>query len=268
MSSTNKSRAKRYERLIRNMGMTNGNTPLKTEAKTKRKPPADVAKAAEAKRRKIEEEDRDPAADDDDGRVDIKPEPGVNPYIKQEPGMNTHIKQEPEMGMGNSPGYNMQPFHGNRWRNMQVQQPVSMHPAGSHNDFHPPSYGLDTLQEIHSGKPHPDNLPNGYHNSLPPPQPSTVHVKQEPDHESTRAHQSSPSTLPTTEDDSIFREFCNSELYMAPMLRESPTPPASPENSNNANRSINAAVARRASSVIEAAPAPRPAIQPECIVLD
>jgi hypothetical protein len=257
MSSTNKSRAKRYERLIRNMGMTNGNTPLRTETKPKRKTPADIAKAAEAKRRKIEDEDRDPAADDDDGRPNIKPEPGLNPYIKQEPGMGGYL-----------PGYNMQPFQGNEYCSMQVQQPVSMHPVGPRNGFHPPPYGRGTLQEIHSGTPHPYNLPNGYYTSPPPPQSSTVYIKQEPDHESTQAHQPAPSTLPTTEGDSVFREFCNSELYVAPMLRESPTPSASPENSNNANRSINAAGARRVSSVIEVAPAPTPAVQPECIVLD
>jgi hypothetical protein len=240
------------------MGMTNGNTPLKTETKPKRKTPADIAKAAEAKRRKIEEEDRDPAADDDDdGRPNIKAEPGTNPYIKQEPGMGGYL-----------PGYNTMPsFQGYATYGMPAQYPIATNAFGQTGNPNHLSANIGFPLFTQSAGPQPTSTVDGY-SASPPASLSEPRIKQDPDQAPTQSLQSQPPTVPTSEDESVFRDFCNSELYMAPMLRKSPTPPASPDHSSTADPAVNAVVARRASSVVEVVPAPTPTAQPECIVLD
>jgi hypothetical protein len=239
------------------MGMTNGNTPLKTEAKPKRKTPAEIAKAAEAKRRKIEEEDRDPAADDDDGRPNIKAEPGTNTYIKQEPGMGGYL-----------PGYNtMPPFQGYATYGMPAQHPIATNAFGQIGTPNHLSANVGFPLSTQSAGPPTTNTVDGYPASPPASMPEP-RIKQEPDQAPTQSLQLQPPTVPTSEDESVFRDFCNSELYMPPMLRKSPTPPSSPEHSNTADPAVTTAATRRASSVVEVVPAPTPTAQPECIVLD
>lgn len=74
-------RTKRYKRLVTTHGtrVKDDGTPgiEITTAASKRKTKADVAQAAEAKRRKIEDDHNDPTADDGDVGQPVKREPGI-----------------------------------------------------------------------------------------------------------------------------------------------------------------------------------------------
>ena len=228
--------SKRFDRLVK----INGNgLALKSETKPKRKNADSVAKAAEAKRRKIEGDTSDPAADDDD----VKP---VIPKI--EPCADTLIKEEPNPAS---------PFAGNSSSSFTY--------PGFHNYASTPipysPYCPSNYASLSNTLPRPSPPPWQRYNQLslqeapPIPSASGSSPAQSPSTASTHLLLGSLNKDPTSEqtlqdselqtpkkdnlpqqaafvvsqpDETVFSDFCSSDLFMPPLQRYSMAPPLSP----------------------------------------
>lgn len=260
MLSTHPDSAKRYERLLRNSGFQPNGSPPKTESKPKRRSPDAIAKAAEAKRRKIEEYNHDPTADDgEDVKPNVKPESGLDACIKQERG----IAIAP---FDRHTGYALRTFV--QYGTHPPQFPMPPKPAqnnsfdtAARDDYSP---ATPTQPSNHQTFFRP---PNNF-NSSPSSLLSAENMKQEAD----VGTPDTANSIPAPDEDSIFHEFCNSELFMVPMIHESFTSKSSPKNISNSRSSPKVAPRSRTSSVVEVASTASASrskdTQPVCIILD
>lgn len=171
------SRAKRYDRLLRNSGFhPNGGAGSKSEKDNaaKRKPKASIAKAAEAKRRKIEGDHNDPLADDGAPGRPLKREPGIKQEHHEHP--LSMLSRVPYAS-----GYMCQQIQGHSLPLLSAYPSQNSGSYGSNQD-------LGLLASI---------------------------IKLEDDIE-VRCPSSTPaekSSAPDLDDDSIFEDFCTPELF-------------------------------------------------------
>jgi hypothetical protein len=235
------SRSKRYERLLRNNGISLNGGPIKTrtENKAKKRTADAVAKAAESKRRKIEGDHTDAAADDEDVKPMIpKIEPGTWTMIKQEPASGYFDAgyppprlphpEPPKYGYGLSSAANSAGGHSANtaqdtpWNSSQTPW-LSLTGTGmsakSMTALHAPKHDRATSPTLAYTLPLVDSTAVAAKEVVARRQSLILPALDSLGEEAT--------TEQSQGEDTVFRDFCNSDLFMPP-LQQTCTPPASP----------------------------------------
>ena len=244
-----------------------------------------IAKAAEEKRRKIEGDHADPAADDGDSKSIVpKLESGANTTIKQELNAfsassyhSNHAPSQHPYFSGCTPTPALSPFAGyssfhaatsnDPFRN---PQPMWQMPIQTLSDTTPPESSIKT-------EPHDQSIPSVLPNvsaGLPNEQ-----IKLE--HQSYASKRSDPNqdyllpqqvALQSHQEDPVFQDFCNSELFLPP-LEKNPTPPPSPPAQSPSGSLCQPRQMPSKATSVPTPPSPPCPVQytqtkPECIVID
>ncbi len=276
---------KRYDRLLKANGISR-NGATKSETKPKRRNTEAVAKAAEEKRRKIEGDHNDPTADDDEIKpVNPNPELDTESMIKQDPG------SEYPSFFHTSPFLQPQNAYFSTYKPAATTLPKPgylLHHSTALNAPLPQSHPMwqnarQSFSRTASSPPSTSQKLSNYYHSISSPEVAAVGIKKETTTEQTvlpstprpstqNESQRQDAVAQSHQDDSAFRDFCNSDLFMPP-LQHKTTPPSQPAGPHNQDVIPGADASPRTAASKEAIanslqPTESTLGQPEYIVID